>query len=129
MSYQLKVLSGLDRGNFAIVIARGEVIFAEFERLFDEVIDATRTFSDCKVLMDFQDSTIRFMTGEIANFIEHFEFQRWPRGNKIALVSSPDMQQYWQIISLKEALVGRKVEAGAFCSGREAIDWLTGCRG
>jgi hypothetical protein len=48
--------------------------------------------------------------------------------NKVALVSSPDMQQYWQLITLRERLVRKKIEAGAFCSRREAIDWLTGRR-
>lgn len=128
MNYQLKVLSGLSQGNFAIVITRGAVDFAEFERIFDQVIDATRTLLDCKVLIDFQDSKIQFMTADIANFIDRFEFQKWPNSNKVALVSSPDMQQYWQLITLREGLVRKKIEAGAFCSGREAIDWLTGSR-
>jgi hypothetical protein len=48
--------------------------------------------------------------------------------NKVALVSSPDMQQYWQLITLRERLVRKKIEAGAFCGRREAIDWLTGRR-
>jgi hypothetical protein len=48
--------------------------------------------------------------------------------NKVALVSSPDMQQYWQLITLRERLVRKKTEAGAFCNRREAIDWLTGRR-
>jgi len=128
MNYHLKVLSGLSWGNFAIVISRGAVDFVEFERIFDHVIDSTRTLLDCKVLIDFQDSKVQFMTADIASFIDSFEFQKWPRRNTVALLSSADMQQYWQLITLREGLIRNKVEAGAFCSGREAIDWLSGCR-
>ena len=68
MSYQLKVLTGLDRGNFAIVITRGAVDFTGFERIFDQVIDATRTLLDCKVLLDFQDSTLQFLPSDLRIF-------------------------------------------------------------
>ena len=52
----LQVLSGLIQGNFAMSLPAAKWIFAEFERIFDQVIDATRTLLDCKVLIDFQDS-------------------------------------------------------------------------
>lgn len=128
MSYQLKVLTGLDRGNFAIVITRGAVDFTGFERIFDQVIEATRTLLDCKVLIDFQDSTIQFMTADIVNFLARFDFQKWPHSNKVALVSSPDIQPYRQLMALSEGLIRMKLDAGVFCNGREAIDWLTGHR-
>jgi len=128
MSYQIKVLTGLDRGNFAIVITRGAVDFTGFERIFDQVIDATRTLLDCKVLIDFQDSTLQFLPSDVANFLVRFEFEKWPHSNKIALVSSPERQQFGQLASLAEGLVRMKLDVGSFYNTRDAIDWLAGIR-
>jgi hypothetical protein len=128
MNYRIKVLRGLDRGNFAIIITRGQVDLAGFERILDEVIDSTRTLLDCKVLLDFQDSTLQFRPSDVANFLVRFEFEKWPHSNKIALVSSPEMQQFGQLACLAEGLVRMKLEVGSFYNTRDAIDWLAGIR-
>lgn len=128
MNYRIKVLRGLDRGNFAIIITRGQVDLAGFERILDEVIDSTRTLLDCKVLLDFQDSTLEFLPSDVANFLVRFEFEKWPHSNKIALVSSPEMQQFGQLACLAEGLVRMKLEVGSFYNTRDAIDWLAGIR-
>jgi hypothetical protein len=128
MNYRIKVLRGLDRGNFAIIITRGQVDLAGFERILDEVIDSTRTLLDCKVLLDFQDSTLEFLPSDVANFLVRFEFEKWPHSNKIALVSSPEMQQFGQLACLADGLVRMKLEVGSFYTTRDAIDWLAGIR-
>jgi hypothetical protein len=128
MNYRIKVLRGLDRGNFAIIITRGQVDLAGFERILDEVLDSTRTLLDCKVLLDFQDSTLEFLPSDVANFLVRFEFEEWPHSNKIALVSSPEMQQFGQLACLADGLVRMKLEVGSFYNTRDAIDWLAGIR-
>jgi hypothetical protein len=128
MNYRIKVLRGLDRGNFAIIITRGQVDLAGFERILDEVIDSTRTLLDCKVLLDFQDSTLEFLPSDVANFLVRFDFEKWPHSNKIALVSSPEMQQFGQLACLADGLVRMKLEVGSFYNTRDAIDWLAGIR-
>lgn len=125
MNYQIKVLRGLDQGNFAIVITRGHVDLAAFEYILDRVSEATQPLLDCKILIDFQDALFRFLPVEVANFLNGFEFARWPHSNRIALVSSPDMQQYRQLGGLRDSLVEMKLEVGVFYDTRDAIDWLS----
>lgn len=56
MNYQFKVLRGLDRGDYVIMLAHGAVDIAGFEQILDKVIDESGPLLDCKVLVDFQDS-------------------------------------------------------------------------
>jgi hypothetical protein len=128
MNYQIKVLRGLDQGNFAIIITRGHVDLAGFEYILDRVIDATQTLLDCKVLIDFQDATFHFLPADVAKFLARFEFSKWPHSNRIALVSSSDMLQYRQLGGLRDNLVEMKLEVGVFHDTRVAIDWLSGSR-
>jgi hypothetical protein len=129
MNYQIKVLRGLDQGNFAIIITRGHVDLAGFEYILDRVSDATQTLLDCKVLIDFQDAIFHFLPADVAKFLARFEFSKWPHSNRIALVSSPDMpQQYRQLAGLRDNLVEMKLEVGVFHDTRAAIDWLSGSK-
>jgi hypothetical protein len=128
MNYQIKILQGLDRGNFAIIIARGYVNLPGFEQILGQVIDASQKLSDCKVLMDFQEAIFQLLPSDLADFLDNFDFKKWPRANKIALLSAPEMQQYRQLVSLGEELAKMQLAVSVFHNMREAIDWLAGIR-
>ena len=128
MDCQIKLLRGLDQGNFAIIITRGLVDLAGFEYVLDAVIDQTRSLLDCKVLIDFQDSILHFRPPDVANFLASFHFEKWPHNHRIALVSSQDPLQYRRLGHLAGGLATMKLEVRPFCDTREAIDWLTGIR-
>jgi hypothetical protein len=129
MNYQIKVLRGLDRGDYIIMITRGAVDITGFEQILDKVIDATGPLLDCKILVDFQDSMFQFLPSDITEFLARFDSKRWPHNNKIAFISSPKREQYRGLAMLGEGLVKMKLEVGIFYEMREAIDWLHGYSG
>lgn len=128
MNYQIKVLRGLDRGDYVIMLARGAVDIAGFEQILDKVIDATEPLLDCKVLVDFQDSIFQFLPPDITEFLVWLELKRWPHNSKIAFISSPKREQYRDLVMLGEGLLKMKLDVGVFYDMREAIDWLSGTR-
>jgi SpoIIAA-like len=128
MNYHIKVLRGVDRGNYVIMITRGSVGIFEFEQIIDKVVDATGPLLDCKVLVDFQDSIFKFLPPDITEFVVRFDFKKWPHNNKIAFVSSPEMEQYRHLAMLIEGLLQMKLEVGVFYDMRDAINWLAAIR-
>jgi hypothetical protein len=128
MNYQFKVLQGLDRGDYVIMLVRGAVDIAGFEQILDKVIAESGPLQDCKVLVDFQDSIFQFLPSDIAEFLVGFNPKRWPHNNKIALISSPEGPQFRALAILGEGLLKMKFEVGVFYEMREAIDWLSGIR-
>ncbi|HEX2929731.1 MAG TPA: hypothetical protein VHV54_08465 [Candidatus Binatia bacterium] len=128
MNYQIKVLSGLDRGNYVILITRGPVDIPGFEQILDKIVDATRPLLDCKVLVDLQDSTFHFLPSDVADFFVRFDIEKWPHNNKIALVSAAEMEQYKHLTMLGERLVEMNLDVGFFYNVRDAITWLSNMR-
>jgi hypothetical protein len=128
MNYQFKVLRGLDRGDYVIMLARGAVDIGGFEQILDKVIDESGPLLDCKVLVDFQDSIFQFSPPDIAEFLARFDPKRWPHSSKIAFISSPEGDQFRSLAMLGEGLLKMKFEAGVFYELREGIDWLSGTR-
>jgi hypothetical protein len=125
MNYQLKVLRGLERGDYVIMLVRGGVDIAAFEQILDKVIDQSGPLLHCKVLIDLQDSVFQFLPSDITDFLVRFDFKRWPAGNKIALICAPDRAEYRDLVLLGEGLLKMKIEIGVFYEMREAIDWLS----
>jgi hypothetical protein len=126
MNYQIKVLRGLDRGDYIILVAHGAVDISGFEQILDELIHATKPLLDCKILVDFEDSVFRLLPSDVTEFLARFEPKRWPHNNKIAFISSPEKEQYRDLVMLGEGLLKMKFEAGVFYELREGIDWLSG---
>jgi hypothetical protein len=126
MNYQFKVLRGLDRGNYVIMLARGAVDIAGFEQILDKVIDESGPLLDCKVLVDFQDSIFQFFPPDIAEFLARFDPKRWPHSSKIAFISSPERDQFRSLAMLGDGFLKMKLAVGIFYNTREAIDWLSG---
>jgi hypothetical protein len=126
MNYQFKVLRGLDRGDYVIMLARGAVDSGGFEQILDKVIDESGPLLDCKVLVDFQDSIFQFSPPDIAEFLARFDPKRWPHSSKIAFISSPEGDQFRSLAMLGDGFLRMKLAVGIFYNTREAIDWLSG---
>src|SRR5262245_31477984 len=71
MDLQIKLFSGLDRGNHVIIITRGSVDIDGFREIFRNVVNTTRSLLDCRVLIDLQDATYNLETGDIRDFAEN----------------------------------------------------------
>jgi hypothetical protein len=128
MKVQIKTFLGIDRGNHVIAIADGVVDINGFGYIFDRLIEATRALLDCKILVDFQDSSFKILPADVTAFVGTFECESWPHNNKVALVCSADTAQYRQLIMLGEGLLKLNLKAGIFYDSKEAISWLADLR-
>ena len=124
MEYQIKIHRGLDRGNYVIMFIRGSMDIAAFRRVLDKLVEATQSFLDCKILIDFQDCKCQFLPSDVAQIALTFDFAAWPHSNKIALVSSPDKEQYRYLVILSDCLLEMKIDVCVFNEMRDAISWL-----
>ena len=124
MDYQIKILRGIDQGNYVIMFIRGAMDIAAFGRVLDKLAEATQSFLDCKILVDFQDSKCQFLPSDVREIAHAFNVAAWPHSNKIALVSSPDMEQYHHLGLLGDCLLNMKIDVRVFYEMRDAISWL-----
>lgn len=90
MDLQIKLFSGLDRGNHVIVITRGSVDIEGFKEIFRHVVNTTRSLLDCKVLIDLQDATYKLDPGDIHAFADNLRPEFWPPTNRVAMVAESD---------------------------------------
>ena len=126
MNHQIKVLRGLDGGDYIIMVAHGAIDITGFEQILDELIDAAKPLLDCKILVDFQDSVFRLLHSDVTAFLAKFEPKRWPHNNKIAFICSPEGEQYRDLGMLGDGLLKMKFEVRVFYEMRKGIDWLSG---
>src|SRR4030095_9494367 len=124
MDLQIKLFSGLDRGNHVIIITRGSIDIEGFREIFRNVVNTTRSFLDCRVLIDLQDATYKLEPGDIRAFADNLRPEQWPPTNRVALVSEPDPQDYRQLCVLSTFLSNRAVKNAVFKDTRTAVSWL-----
>ena len=125
MDLQIKLFSGLDRGNHVIIITRGSVDIEGFREIFRNVVNTTRSLLDCRVLIDLQDATYKLEPGDIHAFAENLRPEYWPPTNRVALVSEPDPQDYRQLCVLSTFLSNRAIKNAVFKDTKTAVSWLT----
>ena len=124
MDLQIKLFSGLDRGNHVIIITRGSIDIEGFREIFRNVVNTTRSLLDCRVLIDLQDATYKLEPGDIRAFADNLRPEQWPPTNRVALVSEPDPQDYRQLCVLSTFLSNRAVKNAVFKDTRTAVSWL-----
>jgi hypothetical protein len=124
MDLQIKLFSGLDRGNHVIVITRGSVDIDGFREIFRNVVNTTRSLLDCRVLIDLQDATYNLEPGDIRAFAENLRPEYWPSTNRVALVSESDPQDYSQLCVLSTYLSNRAIKNAVFKDTKTAVNWL-----
>jgi hypothetical protein len=124
MDLQIKLFSGLDRGNHVIIITRGSIDIEGFREIFRNVVNTTRSLLDCRVLIDLQDATYKLEPGDIRAFADNLRPEQWPPTNRVALVSEPDPQDYRQLCVLSTFLSNRAIRNAVFKDTRTAVSWL-----
>ena len=128
MDFKIKTLLGLEQGNHVIVITNGYVNIKRFKYIFSQVINETTPLIDCKIIVDLQGSTIKFLLSDVTAFLESIDLEAWPRNNKLALVSSAEMEQYRQLVMLGDGLKKRLLNVSVFHDTREGLTWLSDVR-
>jgi hypothetical protein len=124
MTFQVKLFSWEDQGNHLIILVRGAMDRAAYRQLFAEIEKVTQPLSECKVLVEFSESTCEMSGGEIEALVAGLPLDRLSRGNKIAFISGPDISAYHRLYFLRIALVARGLTVGVFHDTKIAIDWL-----
>ena len=124
MDLQMKLFSGLDRGNYVIIITRGSVDIDGFREIFRNVVSTTRSLLDCKVLIDLQEATYQLEPADIVAFAENLRPEFWPPTNRVALVSVSDPQEHHQLCVLSTFLSNRVIKNAVFQDKKTAFSWL-----
>ena len=125
INVQIKTLRDLEWGHYIIAITRGPVDIEGFSYIFDRLVEETKLLLECKILIDLQDSTFRFLPSEVTKFVETIDPQAWPHNNRVALVFSPATGPYQQLVMLAESLIKRNLRFTVFYDTKEAIGWLS----
>ena len=124
MDFQIKLFNWQDDGNHLIFLTRGSISAAAFRQLFDEIEKATLGLQECKVLVDLSDSTYQIDPTEIEELAAATQVTRWPRTNRIAIVSTLEIAGYHRLYVLRTELAARGLAVEIFRYSRVAIDWL-----
>jgi hypothetical protein len=124
MDFKINLFNCPDKGNHLIIMSLGAMDRGAFKQLFGEIETATQDLSECKVLVDLSDSTYEIDGAEIEAFVTELSPDRWPRGNKVAIVSALEICAYHRLYFLRIALVARGSVIEIFRDSKTAIDWL-----
>lgn len=126
MEFQAKLFSWQDTGNHLFVIARGAMDGPDLTRLFGKIRAQTQSLSECKVLVDLSDGTCQVDVDEIERLVAGLDLEGWAAGNRIALLSAPEIIDYHRLYFLRTAVAGRGLVVGVFRNLEAALDWLAG---
>ena len=124
MNYQVKLFHWPERGDHVIMIGCGFVDIDGFKQMFRKVGEITASLSDCKVLIDLVDATYDLDPVDIKAFASAITLELWPLNTKIALVSTPQMQQHNPLLLLAASLSNRGCKVAAFYDSKCAVTWL-----
>ena len=124
MDFQIKLFNWQDAGNHLIFLTRGSMDAAAFRQLFAEIEKATLGLQECKLLVDLSDSTYQIAPTEIEELAAATQLTRWPRTNRVAIVSTPKIADYRRLYLLRTELAARGLAVKIFRYSRIAIDWL-----
>jgi hypothetical protein len=125
MDLQIKLLSSPDAGNHVIVIAGGFFDLGGLELVFARLATTTKRFNDCKVVIDFQDTTCDLSASEINRFANGTAPELRLSASKIALVSIAETEQYDQVFMLSAFLANQGFPVSVFDDAKTAVRWLT----
>jgi hypothetical protein len=125
MNYQVKLFHWPERGDHVIMIARGFVEIEGFKQIFRKVGEMTASLSDCKVLIDLVDASYGLDPADMKALVSAIIPEIWPVDSKIALVSTPQLQQHNQLLLLAASLSNRGCKVAAFYDSKSAVTWLT----
>jgi hypothetical protein len=124
MDLQIKLFSGLDRGNHVIVITRGLLDLEGLKQIFRNVADTSRSLLDCRILVDLQEATCCLEPGDIRQFAVNLRPEFWPPTNRVALVSVPEPMDYSRLCLLSTFLSNRRIRNAVFKDTKSALTWL-----
>jgi hypothetical protein len=124
MDFQIKLFSWPDRGNHLIMITRGVMDIKGFDQIFQQVLTATQSLRDCKIVVDLQDAMCNLENAEIQAFTDGVPLDRWPSTNRVAVVAPRENDQYDRLFALTNGLAKRGLKIAIFYDSKPAVAWL-----
>lgn len=124
MDFQIKLFSWPDRGNHLIMITRGVMDIKGFDQIFQELLTATQSLRDCKVVVDLQDAMCNLENANVLAFADGVQLDQWPCTNRVAVVAPREIDQYDQLLALTNGLAKRGLKIAIFHDSKLAVTWL-----
>jgi hypothetical protein len=124
MDFQIKLFSWPDRGNHLIMITRGVMDIKGFDQIFREVITATQSLRDCKIVVDLQDAMCNLENADVQAFADGVQLDQWPSTNRVAVVAQRESDQYDRLLALTNGLAKRGLKIAIFYDSKPAVTWL-----
>ena len=120
----MKLFHWPDAGNHVVMIVRGHIDVSGFEQIAQEAAKVCRPLAHCKVIIDLQDGTYRLELEHIHAFVRGLKPDVWPVAHRIALVSSSELNDYDQLLLLRNVLSKHGCNVAAFRDPKVATSWL-----
>jgi hypothetical protein len=124
MDFQTKLFRWPDRGNYVIMIARGQTNISGFQQMFQKLAEIHEALVDWRVLIDLFDVRFGLEPAGVDAFASGLRAARFPENYKIALVGAPEIGQYDQLCMLSASLCKQGFRVAAFDDSKLALDWL-----
>jgi len=106
------------------MITRGVLDIKGFDQIFQEVVTATESLRDCKVVVDLQDAMCNLENADIRAFVDGVQLDLWPSTNRVAIVAPREIDQYDQLSMLTSGLSKRGLKIAVFYDSKPAVTWL-----
>ena len=125
MSYQIKLFCQQSSRVCLIIGARGLVDKAAFLQMLHEVVELTKQFDDCKVLLDLQNSKCDFGLDDVEWKIMLMTDLSPAVGKlKLAIVTPQTQQQSGRLPPLMLPVGQLGIQIAVFFEETRAIEWL-----
>jgi predicted nuclease of predicted toxin-antitoxin system len=124
MDLDVKLLQTPEGRNHLIIITRGQIDAEGLELIFRQVAETIQELFNCKVLIDFENADLRLKPSDIDVLVNRLGPDLRLGNIKIALVSSPEIDELEQLRALSDSLCREDLKAAVFDYAKEAVTWL-----
>jgi hypothetical protein len=124
MDLDVKLLQTPEGRNHLIIITRGQIDAEGLELILRQVAETIQELFNCKVLIDFENANLRLEPSDIDVLVNRLGPDLRLGNIKIALVSSPEIDELEQLKVLGDSLCREDLRAAVFDYAEEAVTWL-----
>ena len=124
MDLDVKLLQTPEGRNHLIIITRGQIDAEGLELILRQVAETIQELFNCKVLIDFENANLRLEPSDIDVLVNRLGPDLRLGNIKIALVSSPEIDEFEQLKVLSDSLCREDLKAAVFDYAKEAVTWL-----
>ena len=123
MNLEIKLLRWPET-NYVLAFCRGSLAREGFKEIIRKVDQFTHRLSDCRIVIDMRDSNHILESTDIPILVKHIiENVSW-RAGRLALVSTPGVEYFSQLVVLSSCLSHCDFNIAAFTNSDPAASWL-----